>query len=217
MTIFSEILQTMTRIEPDIEWTDYGRTYSIASDIMPLITPKKIKFIMHKLQINFDNGPWLAGGSVRKMFHNEEIGCSDWDVFCMNVEQYTRAFTILRELNLSLMADTIYASTFKFDDHIVQLIKHKYYPTVHALLDNFDFSICQFATDGYHYVHGQYSIEDYDNNRIRYMHQDVREHLISRIMKYRIYGFYMDAELVKFIDDNISTINFHKPGLEYDF
>lgn len=39
-------------------------------------------------QLNWDNGPWVAGGAVRRFMANETLNGADVDVFCSSAEQF---------------------------------------------------------------------------------------------------------------------------------
>lgn len=69
----------------------------------------------------------------------------------------------------------------------VQLIKNKFYSSVHDVLNSFDITVCQFATDGYSIVYGKNSIRDLYDNTLRF--NVYNNNALKRYVKYRSYGF----------------------------
>lgn len=102
--------------------------------------PDEIRGVLMKL------GPGLcvAGGFVRDTLLGEEP--KDIDLFGTGVKVVADAITVLEKLGYKRVSDTRNAVTFLSPEGPkVQVIRRVYYPTHEALVDSFDFSICQTA------------------------------------------------------------------------
>ena len=68
----------------------------------------------------------------------------------------------------------------------IQLITMKYYDSIQEIFDNFDITVCKFATDGQTILAPYESIKDCDTNRLTYIKKDMN---LNRFYKYLRYGF----------------------------
>jgi hypothetical protein len=182
-----------------------------------LLTNVDIKALAELMNLNLYHGPWLAGGSVRKLKFGLDIGDSDWDFFFKSEFQYNKAIKIAKDYNLQTIFESEHAITYRLGFETIQFIKRQFYNGVHDLLNDFDFSICQFATDGYDYVTGEHSIDDHKKQVLRMNDIGIRRGMISRIIKYRIYGFYINDDLEQFIADNMKNPSIHETYDHYEF
>lgn len=79
----------------------------------------------------------------------------------------------------------------------LQAIK-KYFPTsVEELFGSFDFTVCQFATDGRMMVATKAAVEDCEANRMSMIPSTPRKISILRMAKYCAYGFTPDDSLME--------------------
>ncbi len=164
----------------------------------------KINYIKHELNIplNIDEGPWMAGGSIIKLILGRDLDNSDLDVFLS--KGYNEGGGHFKDLDERLTriapkpkrrssaygmprVETSYAFTYQTDIGKLQLIHRAHYESPHELLGDFDFTICQFATDGITIAFPEQAIEDLNNRRLR-LHMVSRIH-ISRFHKYTSLGF----------------------------
>ena len=178
----------------------------------PIITNQACKQIAHLLSVNLKTGPWLAGGSVRKMITGEYIGNSDFDFWFSSEQQYLEAVLELQKYtNISVEHTSDNAITFAVlfgpKSYKIQLIRKKFYSSASEIIDDFDFTCCQIATDGNTVIYGSRTIEDLENRVLRLadtsrMHQG----LLKRVIKYLAYGFKLDPISHQAITDNIDKI-----------
>lgn len=169
------------------------------------------------LELDMENGPWLAGGAVRKLYFKEMIGNSDWDIWFSSMNQYQNTLSKIENLRIADLKHTSSnAKTFQLDGHKVQLINRNFYPSVQELLNSFDMTICQFATDGAKFKVGDESIQDCQNKIIRIRKNIINPGIMKRITKYIVYGFYPTQEILNQIESNKDIIQFHVSGSEYD-
>ncbi len=92
----------------------------------------------------FPNGVWMAGGFLRDSIAGTKP--NDIDIFARDADQLTK----FKEVNLKGAVElfkTGNLATYEYQGWKVQLIS-KYFGSMEALLDSFDFTICQFAYNG---------------------------------------------------------------------
>lgn len=215
--------------------------------------------ILKYLNLDMENGPWLAGSMARKLYMKEEPGYSDWDIWFKNEQQYIKTSKLLNNLDgchvsfESENADTYthqlpidFSILFKslgvkpensennFNDlfvseeiteeendedkseHKIQLIRRRYYNSPQEIINNFDFTVCQVATDGKTFIFGDNTKDDIENKRLRYTPSSVRENIVARIIKYTVYGFKPSQELLEYVFNNKNNIDWNKGLDDYD-
>lgn len=147
-----------------------------------------------------ENGPWVAGGSVWKAIENRPMDC-DIDFFFATqhqVETFIRTMKMI-PYDYRVISEKTNSYNVSFDYHIndkgynktvkIQCIYFKVFPTIHDLLDGFDFTACQFAFDGQHLHTGDTSFDDLANRDIVY--HNVRDCYATtrHVKKYTEKGF----------------------------
>lgn len=169
------------------------------------------------LKLDMRTGPWLAGGSVRKLYFKEMIGQSDWDIWFQSRSQFDDAVAKLERLiGCELKHRSNNAITYSINGESVQLIKRNFYPSVTKLIESFDMTVCQFATDGDTIKTSDLAIGDSNKHIIRLTKDVTKPGIMKRITKYVIYGFRPTQELLDDIEENKHLINFYQEGFEYD-
>jgi len=139
-------------------------------------------------------GPWIAGGACRRILENENIKNGDIDIFFNNPFQFSEFLKWFNE-NAKLLLTSKLASTFilslNSSEYTIQIINKKYYNNINTLIDDFDFSICQFVTDGNHFVYSKNALIDLQEKQLRIAPNGTISPInsISRIIKYMNYGF----------------------------
>jgi len=88
--------------------------------------------------------------------------------------------------------------------HKIQLIKARYHEDYTDLVNTFDISVCQVATDGVHWYVGEHFIEDMRERRLRIVHQNA--YSLKRMIKYWAYGFTPDDETIQRVIDYQDTM-----------
>jgi hypothetical protein len=146
-------------------------------------------------------GPWLAGGTVRRMLMGERVDVADLDFFFPDHSTLQRACKqIERVANAELY--TPRASTYRVPvgdgSQIVQFIRKSYYDSLVDVMKSFDFRACQFFTDGETVVFPELALEDAQNKRLRIAYKGELhiEGMLSRLHKYTEYGFRPDPKLI---------------------
>lgn len=138
-------------------------------------------------------GVWLAGGAVRDTLSGTALS-SDIDLFFKNSELFKVYRKKLEDMGAVLKRSTDSHKTFTLTieekEYEIQLIHIAYHPSVEALLDSFDFTICQFATDGKNLYSGDYSLFDLARKRIAIHKITFGVSSMRRLIKYTNKGFY---------------------------
>lgn len=143
-------------------------------------------------KLNLEKGPWLAGGSLRRLFDSSDKE-SDFDLFFKDeLQLHNYKVELLNiggviqyenDLNVTMMVAPINCKPFK-----VQLIKI-YFGTAEGVLEWFDFTICQFLTDKESLMLGDYTLYDTGRKQLRLntLHHAVSS--VRRMLKYGRQGY----------------------------
>lgn len=138
-------------------------------------------------------GPWIAGGLVRRAVKGEKSIDSDVDLFFANETQLVEAVAELAASGATKVNETAhtigYSIMFDGKPIPIQLIRIGYYADVVALLDTFDFTICQFATDGETLTVGEFSLYDLARKRLALHKLTFGVATMRRLIKYTRQGF----------------------------
>ena len=158
------------------------------------------------IDLDIDNGPWIAGGAARKIWSHDAWIASDIDFFFSSSQQLDNFKKSLKSKYKILQTHVGTNSiTFKVvhkrnwfgkrlceDDYIFQAI-FKYYPNdLNELFSTFDLSVCQFACDGKEIFASELAVTDCSNN----MNTVLKTTTAARILKYASYGFTVPIEVV---------------------
>lgn len=174
------------------------------------------------INLNMDSGPWLAGGSVRKSYLGIDMGISDWDIWFKDADQFNRAEKLLKDLNASIAYTSNNAISFKYTEkdsskeHHIQIIKKRFYDNPHEIINNFDFSICQLVTDGHSILFGDNTARDLRTRTIRLVQPTMPAYTVQRMIKYMVYGYRPDINLIRAIEQNKDQIDWSKSTHDYD-
>lgn len=108
-----------------------------------LLIKDKHKFIFD--YVSKDSDLMIAGGSIRDILFNNEI--SDFDLFSTNKESLDRMEEFLVGINYKRVYNSDKLKTYKLNDIKIQLI-YRHYENLRELLQDFDFTVCQFGFHG---------------------------------------------------------------------
>ena len=166
---------------------------------------EKDKGLVKLLDLNIDQGPWLAGGAVLNWFNGEPVGTGDFDIFFKDLRQFDEMFGRLMRNHATIVYTSENALTLKLtvddDQKTIQLIRKTYFQNAKEVIDHFDFTICQLATDGYSIVAGEKTYEHVKDRKIALARTASRS-LVKRLIKYVSYGYKPDQDLGQNILDN---------------
>lgn len=139
-------------------------------------------------------GPWLAGGALRRLLLGEDPLASDLDFFFRDAGQAREFQEQLRKSpGVEKVAGGEFAVTYS-KPHArrslkVQAITLRNYSSAADVCDSFDFTICQFATDGTTLTVGDYSLWDLARKRLTVHRISYASSSVRRLLKYASQGF----------------------------
>ena len=150
-------------------------------------------------------GPWIAGGAVRRTFAGSALN-SDYDFFFRNAKQLhnfskeidgiggihiggndkNTAYTLpaVRNDNIKIEGQPAY-----YPQMDIQLINFQYYKSAEEVIDSFDFTITQFAFDGEHFYMSEFALWDLARKKLVINKVTYGAATIRRILKYSGQGF----------------------------
>jgi hypothetical protein len=161
---------------------------------------------------------WIAGGTALNWYQGKPCN-SDVDIFFRSESGMQRMFDKLSEQNqhqniwenfsptgysIQNTMCTENAVTFKIEcsqrSWDVQLVKREYFETAEAVIDDFDITVCQIATDGNDTAVGEWFARDVRNKRLRF--HKIGKGSAKRLVKYWCYGYEpTDEEIKKITSD----------------
>lgn len=150
--------------------------------------------ILDDLPILSANGPWLAGGALRRTIQGKEPD-SDFDFFFKDANQLSSFEAELMEKGLLKVKETEHhlqysgrvGSSERSRD--IQLIRFKFYQDAEEVVESFDFTICQFAFDGTDLITGDFSLWDLGRKRLAVHKITFPVSSMRRVLKYTRQGF----------------------------
>jgi len=148
---------------------------------------------------DWEKGPWVAGGCIRRLLMDQDPFASDVDVFFASETQkdewvetvkrrHPMASVSSRENNVTIDIPELPGLGLK--SLKLQAIHIAYYSTPQAVIDSFDYTICQLVTDGHRLETGEFTLWDLARKRL-VLHK--MEHAVAtmrRMIKYTKQGFY---------------------------
>ncbi|MCR9214805.1 MAG: hypothetical protein NXI13_13900 [Proteobacteria bacterium] len=153
----------------EIEETDFGKALKILPDL-------------------YAEGPWLAGGAVRRFVSNKPQD-SDFDLFFASEGQMEEVKQKLLDAGAKVKNTNDFNTTLLHKKLLIQLIHIQYYESLEDTLNNFDFSLCKFGYDGTEIVVGKWSMWDLANKRLVPEDISYATSTLRRIIKYTRQGF----------------------------
>lgn len=161
-------------------------------------------------------GPWIAGGALRRLLLGEDPLSSDLDFFFRNADQARDFQAQLRKLpGVDNVASNEFAETYSKPHGRrflkLQAITLRYYTSAADVCDGFDFTICQFATDGTTLTVGDYSLWDLARRKLTVHRISYASSSVRRLLKYASQGFTVcqgaAADLLKQVVADPKVIN----------
>lgn len=183
--------------------------------IFPIDNKKFMRLLDIMPPLSITDGPWIAGGAVRKIYQNKSWETGDIDIFFKNEEQrkYWNANLIdtlcAKNINYNLKHQSSNADTweiyFKDRNLKIQFIKKYYCQSLIELWNTFDFTVCQFAADSANIIASDAAINDSSNNQIVIANKNNSRCIPLRILKYLSHGFSISDEILLLAAEKIKT------------
>lgn len=139
-------------------------------------------------------GPWLAGGALRRTLLGG-IPDSDFDFFFRDADQLKAFILKLEARGMEKVRETEHHVHYRGrlgDSGLprdIQCIRFAFYPSAEAVVDSFDFTICQFAYDGQMLTCGDYALFDLGRKRLAVNRITYPVSSMRRMLKYARQGF----------------------------
>lgn len=182
--------------------------------------PNQYKLLKSMFSFDINKGPWLAGGAALKLYKEDFSYESDYDIWFSSEQQLRAVFEKVvnnanqKDKTITSSIETCIRNIFSDDDsktsklvhesdnaftfHVpsigkVQLIK-LIKPTLSELLDDFDITICQVATDCSTIFLTDVALHDINKNVLKL--SNINKNSGARLVKYRLYDYKFDNTLV---------------------
>lgn len=166
-------------------------------------------------------GPWIAGGSCLRWYQNRPVDQSDIDIFCANAKQAADVIERIRSTGrYHRKHESENATTFDYWDSnsehrwTLQVITKRYYADMEDILNNFDVTVCQIATDGSEWQLGKTTARDIREKNLR-MRLPLQPDALKRLTKYWIYGYRPVDGLLEAVQNNPVGNWTFSPGEDY--
>lgn len=140
------------------------------------------------------NGPWVAGGALRRTAQNKEPD-SDFDFFFRDAEQLAAFAASLEAKGLRKVKETEHHVQYRGRvgdsalDRDIQCIRFAFYADAKAVIDSFDYTICMLAYDGETLTVGDYTLWDLGRQRLAINKITYPVSTMRRLLKYTSQGF----------------------------
>lgn len=182
---------------------NFDEFFSRSSDV--LAENSELEKALSRLPALSKEGPWLAGGALRRTLSKQPIE-SDFDFFFRSKEQADefiakvkasggwQVSTNKNNTTLKLPSEgpkSVDIDTFEpaQPEIKIQAVTMTFYPDLAAVLDSFDFTICQFGYDGTDLYFGDYALWDLGRKRLVPHKITYATSSLRRLLKYTKSGF----------------------------
>jgi hypothetical protein len=162
------------------------------------------------------HGPWIAGGSIRKLWQGVKWKDGDIDFFfksrvqCANFRQHIDKIFTQKVFNNDLndpplitifntyTSDNAASYDISCNNEIIkiQTIFKQFHETAEDMINTFDFTVCQFISDGNTMWATQEAVDDLNSLKLRKTTTTKNKIKIGRALKYTAYGFEPNMELM---------------------
>lgn len=156
-------------------------------------------------------GPWLAGGAIRRLIATGDHSGSDYDYFFSSDKQQKDFEGFMKDHKAKIVRTTETNVTWKLGEHTIQQIKVRNYKSLDDVLDSFDFTICQCGWNGKKFFVGPYTLWDLARKRLALHRLTYGVSTLRRLMKYSAQGFTacggVMADILKRTIEQPETVN----------
>ena len=161
--------------------------------------------ILNELRLNGINC-WIAGGCLRDYFNGKSTS-SDCDIFFKNLNSFNKAVNYFKSNGAEIIWESGNAIKVKYKGNVYDLIKI-FFKTPNETINNFDLTICMFATDGHKIYHGKTSFSDLKDKKIVLYRVSKPFSTLKRVLKHYKKGFNMSSEETKNLYKYIYSIKY---------
>lgn len=147
------------------------------------------KAVVAALPAISEEGPWLAGGALRRLIIGQPQS-SDFDFFFRSEEQFEQWCA---NVNGTRVRDTQHHRQFRVsvdgEDRDIQAIKFRFYESAEEVIDSFDYTITQFVTGGQWLTTSAEALFDLGRSRLAIHRVTYPVATMRRMLKYGRQGF----------------------------
>ena len=137
-------------------------------------------------------GPWIAGGALRRTLLGQEPE-SDFDFFFRDADQLEGFVTELVSAGMIKVRETQHHVHYRGRvggmDRDIQCIRFAFYKSAEEVIESFDYTLCMFAFDGETLTAGEYSLWDLGRGRLAVHKLTYPVASMRRLIKYTSQGF----------------------------
>ena len=135
-----------------------------------------------------DNGiqAWVAGGAVRDYFM--QVKPTDYDLFFPSSEDYNKCKTFFESNGATKVWESKNGLKMDYKGNVFDLVK-RFYNSAADVIQNFDFTVSMFITDGRSLWGGDSSFKDLDGRNLVIHKVTNPDSTIKRVFKYFDKGF----------------------------
>lgn len=150
--------------------------------------------ILKSLPAISKDGPWIAGGALRRTLLGKEPE-SDFDFFFRDADQLAGFTSALEAAGLSKVRETTHHVHYRGKlgnsgvDRDIQCIRFAFYQNAEDVIDSFDYTICQLAFDGKTLTLGEFTLWDLGRRRLAIHKITYPVATMRRMLKYTSQGF----------------------------
>ena len=181
---------------------------------------------------DINDGPWIAGGAIRKLWQGLKWDDADIDIFFKNEKQYSQfckkinlykiKYINYSEIRLTSLKPAPLVSEFKSNNAStftivgipdvnyaikVQAICKEFYNSAEELFEDFDWTVCQLVSDGTTIWAPPLTVNDLSKRNLVLSPTTKRKIKIGRLIKYSAYGYKIDdAIMVDILSDVVGGI-----------
>lgn len=157
-------------------------------------------------------GPWLCGGSIRRVISDRNFKDADFDVFFKDDLQFKSIYEKLQQNNFKITNEQEHAVTFEQEHDVtfsvkIQLIKMHYYPDISSCINDFDYTVAMCGFDGSSIYLGDYTLYDIARKRLAVNKVKYPVAMLRRLIKYTKQGYYACNGCLQEIANAIHTMD----------
>lgn len=154
-----------------------------------------LALVLRELPSLSKDGPWIAGGSLRRTLQGKEPE-SDFDFFFRDAEQLAAFVLKLEARGMEKVRETAHHIHYRGRlgesgvPRDIQCIRFAFYQSAQAVIDSFDYTICMLAFDGNTLTLGDFTLWDLGRKRLAIHKITFPVSTMRRMLKYTSQGFW---------------------------
>ena len=166
----------------------------LAAGEFPRLSAHPTVLAIRDLQfLDMQNGPWVAGGAVRRALTGA-IPEGDIDVFFSRESDIIACanwLTSVPSLRARRGAQSRHSIDFALGSGVkVQFVTRRTYSSIEELVTDIDYTVCGAVSDGWRWVADERFFEDAPNMTLRVNNDEWRPQHLWRLCKYASFGFH---------------------------